>query len=203
MEKITMSDLPSIRRLGAKDYVSMPWKNGGGVTTELLLSPAGASLAGGFDWRLSVAELKGSGPFSALPGVERGIVQLEGPAMRLTHAGRPGRALTPFEPYRFAGEWETAAELAGPARDFNVMAARDRVTARVDSLALKAGSTLRLAPGGEVVVFCAEGWIGVQTANSGVMALLRHELVWSAAGELAVTAPADAVALVVGFERKA
>ncbi|WP_431460998.1 HutD family protein, partial [Klebsiella pneumoniae] len=33
-----------MRILRAADYRSMPWKNGGGVTTEIAVSPAGAGL---------------------------------------------------------------------------------------------------------------------------------------------------------------
>jgi environmental stress-induced protein Ves len=42
----------------------MPWKNGGGVTRELLAWP------GGGDWqvRISVAEIEADGPFSSFPG---------------------------------------------------------------------------------------------------------------------------------------
>ena len=43
-----------MRRLTAKDYRIMPWKNGGGTTTEIAVFPAGASLET-FEWRFSPA----------------------------------------------------------------------------------------------------------------------------------------------------
>ncbi|MBM7325185.1 HutD family protein, partial [Agrobacterium sp. S2] len=48
----------------------MPWKNGGGVTTEIIVHPAKASMAD-FDWRISMANVAQDGPFSIFPGVDR------------------------------------------------------------------------------------------------------------------------------------
>ncbi len=206
-----MRVLPSIRHLGPADYATMPWKNGLGVTTELAIAPAGASLAGPFDWRLSVAELGASGPFSRIPGVERIIIQLEGAPMRLTHAGHPGRSLALLAPYRFQGEWETHGELAvAPARDFNVMAARDRVSAQVSVHQLLRGSAVHaLGQAAEQALYCFAGRASVTV--KGADAPRRLE-----AGEtLLITAPADggieaamaaetdAVLLLVSFSRKA
>jgi environmental stress-induced protein Ves len=67
---------------GPLDYARMPWKNGGGQTTEIAVS-AGASLAD-FDWRVSIAEINADGPFSAFAGVDRTLVLLSGAGVRLT-----------------------------------------------------------------------------------------------------------------------
>ena len=53
------------RLLKPADYVRMPWKNGGGQTTEIVVHPAGATLAE-FDWRVSIADVDADGPFSQL-----------------------------------------------------------------------------------------------------------------------------------------
>ena len=69
-----MSDLSILR---ARDRREMPWKNGGGVTSEVLVFPADA----GFDtfgWRISIATIQVNGPFSQFPGVDRGLVLLAG-----------------------------------------------------------------------------------------------------------------------------
>lgn len=108
----------------AADTRRLPWKNGRGVTEELALWPAGASLAAGdFLWRIAKAPVDEPGPFSSLPGVERILVVTEGEALVLDHGDAAPRArLRPFEPYRFSGDWPTAAELPrGPVRDCNVM----------------------------------------------------------------------------------
>jgi len=45
-----------IKLLKAADRAAIPWKNGGGVTRDVIVSPAGATLEN-FDWRISIAEI--------------------------------------------------------------------------------------------------------------------------------------------------
>lgn len=49
------------------DVAPQRWRNGGGVTRELLSRPAGNS----WQVRVSVADIDADGPFSPFPGVER------------------------------------------------------------------------------------------------------------------------------------
>ena len=80
--------------LRAENYRRMPWKNGGGETTEIAVFPAGAGLDD-FDWRVSMARVESSGPFSVFPGIDRTLAILEGeghyPVDRRTHPLRPDR----------------------------------------------------------------------------------------------------------------
>ena len=84
----------TLRIFGPGDFRVMPWKNGAGSTTELLIDPPGATLAGGFRWRVSMATVAESGPFSSFPGLDRTLLLLEGEGMELDH-GPHGRALLP------------------------------------------------------------------------------------------------------------
>jgi len=103
----------------------MPWKNGGGLTWEIAVHPPGADLAA-FAWRVSVAEIRQDGPFSAFAGVERTLVLLRGEGMRLSGEGEPVEMRTPYEPVTFSGEAAVDCALTGgPARDFNLMVRRD------------------------------------------------------------------------------
>jgi len=111
------------RTVRAGDCRVMPWKNGQGSTTELAVEPPGAPLDG-FDWRISIAELRGSGPFSTFPGYDRIIVQLDGPPMALTHAGGPPIVLQQLVPHAFSGDDETMCTVDGIAHDFNLMVRR-------------------------------------------------------------------------------
>ena len=83
----------------------MPWKNGAGLTRELAISPADASVDD-FDWRISVAAIERDAPFSAFPGVDRCIVLLRGAGMRLRSVdGAIDRRLTQaYAPHRFSGD---------------------------------------------------------------------------------------------------
>lgn len=115
------------RRIDIEAIAPTPWKNGAGMTREIAMSPAGASVKA-FDWRLSVAELERGAPFSAFPGVDRAIVVLDGPGMRLVDgSGALVQPLQPLAPWSFDGGRELQAELPhGPCRDFNVMTRRGR-----------------------------------------------------------------------------
>lgn len=115
-----------IRLLRAADYPAMPWKNGGGETREIALSPTGAALDG-FDWRVSIARVDGDGPFSAFPGIDRTLTVLEG-AMTLRAADGTAASLdagTP--PFAFDGGMAIEAVVErGPVIDLNVMTRRAR-----------------------------------------------------------------------------
>lgn len=106
-----------------------PWKNGGGTTTEIAVSPPGAGFES-FDWRLSVARVASEGPFSRFPGIDRTLTLIEGAGMRLAIEGREAVTLTTATaPLPFPGDVPAAAALLdGPIRDLNVMTRRGRWT---------------------------------------------------------------------------
>ena len=99
-----------------------PWRNGGGLTRELLAWPAPD------EWklRISVADIRADGPFSAFPGVDRWFAVLEGNGVRL---GLPeGRRSVEIadDPLAFRGESAPACELLdGATRDLNLMLRRN------------------------------------------------------------------------------
>lgn len=94
------------------------WRNGGGLTRELLAVPAGDA----WRWRISVAEVLADGPFSAYPGVQRWIALIEGAGMELDFDGKVQRRLQNHTPLRFDGaRAPTCRLLAGPTQDLNLM----------------------------------------------------------------------------------
>jgi environmental stress-induced protein Ves len=110
--------------LSPADYRRMPWKNGGGNTTEIATFPAGSDFAS-FAWRVSIAEVLRDGPFSPFPGVDRTLVLLAGGGMRLTGEDAPIELRTAFAPIEFSGDTSLQCSLlAGPVRDFNLMLRR-------------------------------------------------------------------------------
>jgi uncharacterized protein len=120
-----------VRLLPATERHAVPWKNRGGVTSEIAVHPGGASLQD-FDWRLSCAQVDSAGPFSRFPGIDRIIVILEG-ELSLQVAGEPAVVLSPESaPFGFPGDAATVgAPLAGTVHDLNVMTRRGRCSARV------------------------------------------------------------------------
>ena len=127
------------------DYSRQPWKNGRGITIELLhlRDPAGATLL-----RLSRASVVEDGPFSVFPGIERNLTVLSGPGFRLTGPGLNLRC-DPLVPVAFPGDVEVmASETHGrQSDDFNVMTARHLPRPMVivaQNSRLDAGGTLAL-----------------------------------------------------------
>ena len=116
----------AVQRFDRAWLPATPWKNGGGVTREIVCQPPGASLEG-FEWRVSIAHIASDGPFSAFPGVDRVITLLEGAGVRLQAMdGRFDHRLdSPLDPFAFDGEIPvTGTLLAGHCHDFNVMTRR-------------------------------------------------------------------------------
>src|SRR5438067_498889 len=118
-----------MRKLDATAHRPMPWKNGGGTTTEIARAPAEASGAlDDFDWRVSMARVAAPGAFSRFDSVDRSIAILEGEGIVLTIAGRDDARLDRASaPLAFPGDVETRCALVGGAVvDFNVMTRRGR-----------------------------------------------------------------------------
>ena len=145
----------NMKLISFDDLIATPWKNGGGVTRELACYPAGAALDD-FLWRISIAEVNQSGPFSLFPGIDRVITLLEGDGMQLTFSDGEQYALTaPLLPYRFRGERIVNAQLVGAAaRDFNLMLRRDAVDG---SLRIRHDAGEIACEHGFLVLFCARG----------------------------------------------
>lgn len=124
------------RLLRVADYRRTPWKNGGGWTTQIASHPSlpdEQGAIGDFDWRVSIADIESSGPFSTFADVDRELVLLAGNGIELDIDDDPPRRLEQrFQRIRFAGEQRVQCHLlAGPTRDFNVMVRRGQVTAEV------------------------------------------------------------------------
>jgi uncharacterized protein len=103
----------------ADEVAAQPWRNGGGLTRELLRWPAGAA-----DWqlRVSLADVRSDGPFSIFPGIQRWFSVIDGAGVRLSlpeadHLLQPGH-----EPLCFSGELAVDCALVdGPTTDLNLM----------------------------------------------------------------------------------
>lgn len=115
-----------MHRFDIASLSAAPWKNGGGVTREIVCSPPGAGMEG-FDWRVSIATIDKPGPFSAFAGVDRVIMLLDGAGVRLrSQDGRFDHRLdVRHAPFAFSGDVALDCELLGGAStDFNVMSRR-------------------------------------------------------------------------------
>ncbi|MFC5421662.1 HutD family protein [Bosea eneae] len=124
-----------MRIIRAADCLVMPWKNGGGTTTEIAVAPGGASL-NDFDWRISMAHVGQDGPFSSFPGIDRTLSVLTGAGITLAFGdGERMRLDRSSAPYAFAADRAVEGLLVdGPIDDLNVMSRRGRWRHRVERL---------------------------------------------------------------------
>jgi environmental stress-induced protein Ves len=123
-----------MRLLRAAERQATPWKNGGGVTREVAAWPPGSGFED-FDWRVSMAEVRTDGPFSAFPGVDRTLAVLEG-RLRLTMEDGREVSLSPeTAAVTFPGDAAVHAVVEDvPVLDLNLMSRRGKVGARLTRL---------------------------------------------------------------------
>lgn len=176
------------RLLRAKDHVRMPWKNSGGVTTEIAIHPAGATLAN-FGWRVSMADVAQNGPFSTFEGIDRSLAVLEGNGIRLAVGDAAPRVLTvETAPFSFRADVPAHADLIdGPIRDLNVMTRRGSWRHTVERLSLADRSRLAFETP-YWLLFCHRGKIEIDS-TAGLMILTPGDALL---GEGACALPIDA-----------
>ncbi|MDQ4046752.1 MAG: HutD family protein [Actinomycetota bacterium] len=104
------------------DLKPQPWRNGGGVTRELVSHPLAASAQDfAWDWRVSIADLTKAGDFSPFPGMERVLTVVEGELLLLNVEGNE-HPLEKYRPFRFSGDAASSAALpTGDIRNLNVI----------------------------------------------------------------------------------
>jgi environmental stress-induced protein Ves len=142
--------------LRASGYRTVSWKNGGGITQEILREPAEPAP---FDWRLSLATIEAPGPFSAFDGYHRTLVLVSGAGMELDF-GQHGRSkLTAVgQMICFDGSWPTrCALLGGRTTDLNLIVSKERVRSTSDSLQLTHTERVQTTQWAQTLVCCISG----------------------------------------------
>jgi len=162
-----------MRILRASDYRRMPWRNGGGTTTEIAIMPEGAALSGErFLYRISIAEVASDGPFSRFEGYDRHIMLLEGDGMTIDCGAHGTIDLrTRLVPRSFSGDWDVAGELVGGAvRDFNVIVDRARASASLVAREVVGPETLAVGAGERCIVYVLSGALASARAGDTIVA---------------------------------
>jgi len=155
---------------------SAPWKNGGGSTTEIAISPAGAHLDD-FEWRVSLATIAQDGPFSSFPGIDRSLALVDGDGVLLDF-GDERFVLSPSEPLiEFEGEDAVHATVTGQhTTDFNVMTRRGVCRHRLELRAVRGKEALKRRAG-TTVLFLAEGESLTLSSTRERIAMVRYDTV--------------------------
>jgi environmental stress-induced protein Ves len=180
-----------MRIIRASNYRVMPWKNGGGSTTEIAVFPAEASLDT-FEWRISMAHVGTDGPFSSFPGIDRTLAVLAGGGIVLASDEAGDVTLDrDTAPHSFPGERAIAGRLInGPIDDLNVMTRRSRWTHAVERLSA-AGPHSVESDGGTIVLVARTGAWQVRGTAEHVVLEAGDTLIAPAPDRLAITGAGD------------
>jgi environmental stress-induced protein Ves len=159
-----------MKLLREADSITVPWKNGGGWTREILKVPAEAN---SFDWRLSLATIENAGPFSSFSGYDRILILIRGAGVELDF-GPEGQTVlrAPGQLAAFDGAWQTRCTLIdGPSSDLNLMVSRERAEAQTRLIRAAAPEIIHTAGWEETLVCCIQGAARVEDTNGEVVEL--------------------------------
>ncbi len=131
----------TVTLLTPDQYRRMPWKNGGGVATDVATDSTGGEV-----WRFGRTAIPVPGPFSDYTGYDRVQVVIGGRGLVLDVPDGEIDLRTPFSVVRYKGELPLVSRLeAGPVEVVNLIGRRD--TVKVDMQLLDAGKSLQLGKG--------------------------------------------------------
>jgi environmental stress-induced protein Ves len=163
--------------IAAASFVSFPWKNGRGVTTDIAAAYRPGSAPGdwvGTIWRLGRTSIPVPGPFSDLAGFDRCQLVLRGRGLHLRGPGGFERTLAfPDNPVRYPGEGPIEADLAdGPVEVLNLIARRthaeiDLGVPRIGApQMLRAGTHILYAPSERACVKTGAGAYSIEPGDA-------------------------------------
>jgi environmental stress-induced protein Ves len=135
----------SAQVLRAADRVARCWGAGSGTT---------ATVAEGDGWRVSIATVTRSGPFTALPGVHRRLALLRGEPLELDLGAIVLRADADAPPAGFAGDEPPTARVTGAGSTVVNAFVSSTGTAKIELVRVD-DETLRIGHGWDAVVFAA------------------------------------------------
>lgn len=194
MQHIAASGL----HLPRDQYRSMPWRNGSGITREIARD-AGAGAE--FLWRLSLASITASGPFSSYHGYRRSVTLIAGNGFRLAiGAQQPLTLDTVGATALFPGDVPTGCLLIdGPCSDLSLMVREPGTIISVIRVGDTVERSLPLVAGAMKAVFCLRaGALRIHTASPtptgqahAAMQLDLHDSVLMGPQTVALSVPAS------------
>jgi environmental stress-induced protein Ves len=170
----------------AAGYRAVPWKNGGGVTREILRVPPEPTA---FDWRLSLATIASPGPFSSFDGYQRTLVLVSGPGVELDF-GQHGRAKLTMagQMASFDGAWETSCTLLdGPSTDLNLIVSQERTRSASRCVQLTRAEIFQTAEWPQTLVCCVSGAVRLTNTAGEVQDLSAVDVARCSPSDGAIT----------------
>ncbi len=154
------------------DARATPWRNGGGSTRELVAWPTSAQ----WRWRMSVATIDASGPFSRFDGISRWFAVLKSAGVRLTVDDAEHDLRSNDAPICFDGGAAIQCRLVGDAtEDFNLMVNTAAGRAHMERVEGTLEAHLNAAV---VIAVYAVDAVASVTVNAETMGLEPATLAW-------------------------
>lgn len=166
-----------VKLIEKKNFLTMPWANGLGVTTELYVHKEPQT--GRMLWRISMAGVDTDGPFSHFAGYDRILVLLTGNGLILKHSNKTEHRLTcPYEHAAFPGDIATEATLVdGPVLDFNVIADRASTVPNVTVLPATTGGRIAIRSD-HLAIYAVDGDLHVVDASASEHTVPQGDLLF-------------------------
>lgn len=165
---------PELTIIRKASFTATPWKNGGGITHEAIRVPAAGDP---FRWRVSVAHIDASGPFSEFTAHDRKMVLLQGAGVELRFADGVTQTLREVgQLIQFDGAVAAQCELlSGPCVDLNLMILKsDRAAVRVERVAESVAVSAALDE--TTLVFPIDGAIALEVNERQIVTLQPWDL---------------------------
>lgn len=174
-----------------QDCQPTPWKNGGGTTRELVAWPSNQDWL----WRMSVAEVTQSGPFSRFEGIDRWFAVLHGDGVALATNGSRQTLTNDSAPFFFDGGLATDCTLVGgPTRDFNLMMRQG--AAKVSVRRLRGSCSVALNTT-ELIAIYSTNTGAIVHFDSQTVESKPHSLLWQVVDKPGLLQVASSDALVI------
>lgn len=160
----------TVTRLSPSQYITTPWRNGGGVTVDIAV----LTDKDGEVWRFGRTPIVAPGPFSDYRGFDRVQVLVAGGGLVLQTPDGDIDVRQPFRPVRFAGETPIMTRLeAGPVEVVNLIGNRAKV--RIDIRVLQAGGDIILGAGTHIA-YCPDGPATIDVQGARYELAVNHAL---------------------------
>ena len=155
-------------------FKAAPWKNGGGITHEAVRVPE----RGAFRWRVSIAHIDASGPFSDFAGYARTMVLLRGSGIALKLSDGSRRIMRAAgDLAQFDGALGVECELLnGPCVDLNLMTAHAIGPAQVRVERLRGSLPYALRKDESLVVFPTDAPLQIHPSGGNAAILEPWDL---------------------------
>jgi len=166
----------SLQIIRKASFTPRPWKNGGGITHEVIRVPSDGE---DFIWRVSVAQIDSSGPFSDFSGYNRKMVLLKGAGALLEFADGRQRALRRVgDLAEFDGALATHCKLFdGPCVDLNLMVAKSQaVSVSVERLEAAQGVEASASLTESMLIFALDETLALQIGSGEILHLEPWDL---------------------------